>query len=68
MRWPLNYSTRTYRIAAVVIALAGIPTVITMWLDVGAIWGIVILLLHVYLALWVAFMLPWLQCRVRAGD
>jgi hypothetical protein len=65
MPWPLNYQARTYRIAALVMVLAGIPTAIGEWSDHSAVWGIGILAAHIYLGLTIAFLFPWLQRRVR---
>ena len=65
MLWPLNYRVRTYRIAALVIVAAGVPSAIIEWIYHGHAWAITIASVHIYLALVVAFFLPWLQRRGR---
>jgi membrane protein implicated in regulation of membrane protease activity len=65
MPWPLNYRVRTYRIAALVIVVAGIPTAISEWIYHGHAWAIAIATVHLYAALVVALFLPWLQRRAR---
>jgi hypothetical protein len=61
----LGLSVRTCRIVAFLVVLLGIASAYTAWTDMGALWGILILALHVYLGLWIAFGLPWLQHRYR---
>ena len=63
--WPLNYPVRTYRIAALVMILAGVPTAIGEWSYNGPAWAIGIMAAHIYIGLSIAFLFPWLQRRVR---
>jgi hypothetical protein len=63
--WPLNYQVRTYRVAALVMILVGVPTAIGGWSYHGPVWGVGILAAHIYIGLSIAFLFPWLQRRVR---
>ena len=58
-----RFSTRTYRVVGVAVVLFGIPSVFIFWGDQGAVWGLFILFVHLYIGALIAFGLPWLQRR-----
>jgi hypothetical protein len=61
----MQFSRRACRIAAGVIVLAGIPSVISVWSNQGAAWGVLIIVMHVFAACFVALALPNVQLPQR---
>jgi hypothetical protein len=61
----MRFSRRACRIAAAVILLAGIPSVISVWSHQGATWGFLIIAMHVFSACFIALALPNLQLPER---
>ena len=64
MPWLLGYRVRTYRIAAAVMIVVGIPSLAINWSG-GRWWAIGIFAAHVYIGLTIALLFPYLQRRVR---
>ncbi len=58
-----RFSTRTCRIVGAAVIVFGIPSVFIFWGDQGAVWGLFILFIHVYMGAFIAFGIPWLQRR-----
>jgi len=58
-----RFSARTLRIVGVAVVIFGVPSTVIAWSDQGAVWGIFMLVVHLYLGALIAFGLPWLQRR-----
>jgi hypothetical protein len=58
-----RFSTRTFRVVGAAVILFGVPSVFIFWADQGAVWGLFILIAHMYMGAFIAFGLPWLKRR-----